>query len=125
MDAEGVEVLHRGHREATVVGVADALKLDLLPALQTLLHKDLRCEGEGRLCQFDEALLVGTDTRTETTQGVSRTDHDGEADLVGCLQGILHRLHSVAHRHFQIHLAQLLHEEVAVFCVHDSLYART
>ena len=125
MDTQWVEVLHRSHREATVVGIADALKLNLLPALQTLFNQNLRCEGEGALCQLDKLLLVWTDTRTETTQGVSRTDHDGEADLVGCLQGILHRLHSVAYRHLQIHLTELLYEEVAILSVHDSLYART
>ena len=123
VDAERVEVLHRGHGEAAVIGIADALELDLLPALQRLLYKDLRRKGEGRLSQLDELLFVGADTRSETSEGIGRADHDGEADLAGGLQRILHRLYGVAHGHFQVYLAQLLHKEVAILCVHDSFHA--
>ena len=125
MDTQGIEVLHRCYGKAAVIGIADALELNLLPALQTLLNKNLWSESEGRLCQFDEFLLIGADTRTQTTQSVSRTDHDGEADLMSSLQRIFHRLYSVAHGHLQIHLCQLLHKEVAVFCVHDGFDAGT
>jgi len=94
-DAQGVEVLHRGHGEAVVVGIADALELNLLPALQRLFHQDLRCKGEGTLGQLAELLLIGTDAGAQTAQGVGRADHDGEAYLVGGLQGVVHILHSM------------------------------
>ena len=106
-----------------VVGIADGLELYLLPALQALFHQDLRCEGKCRFGQLAECLLIGTDAATQTAEGVGRADHDGEANLVGGLQGIVHVLHSVADGHLQVNLAQLLHEEVAVLGVHDGLDA--
>ena len=42
---------------------------------------------------------------------------------MSCLQCVFHRLNSVAYRHLQINLAKLLHKEVAILCVHDSLDA--
>ena len=66
VDAQGIEVLHRCDGEAAVVGIADALKLYLLPALQRLFDENLRSKREGRLCQFDELLLVRADTRSES-----------------------------------------------------------
>ena len=62
VDAQGIEVLHRGNGEAVVVGIADALELNLLPTLQRLLDEDLRGKGEGTLSQFLEGFLIGTDT---------------------------------------------------------------
>ena len=62
MDAQWVEVLHRSYGEAVVVGIADALELNLLPALQRLFYENLRSKGEGALGQFLEGLLVRTDT---------------------------------------------------------------
>ena len=41
VDAERVDVLHRAHRDARVVGVAHDLVLDLLPADQAALDHDL------------------------------------------------------------------------------------
>ena len=62
VNTEGVEVLHRSNGEAMVVGVADALELNLLPALQRLFYKNLRSKGESTLGQLLEGLLVRTDT---------------------------------------------------------------
>ena len=122
MNTQWVEILHRGNGEATVVGVSDALELNFLPSLQRLLHKNLRGKREGTLSQFHEGFFVGTDTTSQTAQCVSRANHDGETYFVGSLQCVVHVLYGMRYRHFQIHLSQLLHKEVAVFCVHDSLY---
>ena len=125
MYAQWVEVLHRGYCEAMVVGITYHLKLNFLPSFQALLHKNLRSKCECALCNLLECLLVWTNTRTETTKGVSRTYHYREANAAGSLYGRLHSLASLAHRHFQINLVELLYEEVTVLSVHDSLYAGT
>ena len=124
MDTQRVEVLHRSHREAVVVGVADALKLNLLPSLQAFFHQNLGSKCKGTLSQFLESLLVRTDTTAQTAQCIGRTNHDGEADLMGSLQRVVHVLHSVAHGRLQANLIQLLHKQVAVLCIHDGLYRR-
>ena len=102
-----------------VVGVADALELNLLPSLQALLNENLWCEGECALCQFGERFLVGADARAESAEGVSRANHDREAYLACCLQRVLHVLHGVAYRSLQTYLVQLLHKKVSVFSVHN------
>ena len=42
---------------------------------------------------------------------------------MGCLQGIFHVLHSVAHGSLQLDLIKFLHEQVTVLGVHNSLDA--
>ena len=122
VDTQGVEVLHAGHGEAVVVGIADNLELYLLPSLQRLFHKTLLADGERAFGQLHELFLILTDTATKSAQCVSRTDHHGEADALSGGDGIFHRLHSLADRSLHLNLVELLHEEVAVFGVHDSIY---
>ena len=107
-----------------VVGVAYHLKLYLLPALERLLDQYLWCKGEGRLGHFAERLLVGTDARTQSAEGVGRTYHHGERELTGSLQGIGHVLHGTAAGREQVYLVELLDKEVAVFGVHNGFHAR-
>ena len=125
MDSEWVKVFHSGNGEATVVSITDALELNLLPSLQTLLNKYLRCKSEGRFSNLLKLLFGLADTRTETTQRVGRTDHDRVADVACRSHSLLHVFASVAYRHLEVNLVKLLYEEVAVFCVHDSLYRST
>ena len=122
VNAQWIEILHRGNGEATVVGIADALKLNLLPSLQALLYEHLRSEGKGRLSNLLELLLSLADTRAETAQRISRTNHDRIAYLAGSVDSLFHVLAGVAYRHLEVNLVELLHEEVAVFGVHDSFY---
>ena len=68
MDAEWVEVLHRSHRKAVVVLVADTFKLYLFPSFQTFFHKNLWSEGKGTFGYFAERLLIGTDARAQAAQ---------------------------------------------------------
>ena len=106
-----------------VVGIAYYLKLYLLPSLQTLLDKYLWCERECRLGNLHERLLVGTYARAKAAQGISRANHDRISYAACRRYGILHSLASLRHWHLQVYLVQLLHKQVAVFCVHDSLNA--
>ena len=125
VDTQGVEVLHAGHGEAVVVGIADNLELNLLPSLQRLFHENLLAEGERAFGQLHELLLILTDTATQSAQGVSRTDHHGEADALSSSDGIFHRLYGLADGSLHFNLVELLHEEVAVFGVHDGIYRCT
>ena len=47
VDTERVEVLHITDGDTVVVAVTDDFVLDFLPALEALLHEDLRGEGKG------------------------------------------------------------------------------
>ena len=125
MDAEWVEVFHGSHRETVVVGITNHLKFYFLPTLQRLFHKNLRSKSESTLSDFLEFLLVGTDTRTESSKCVSRTNHDRETNAVCCCQRILHRFHSLRDWSLQLCLIESLHKAVSVFCVHDSFHRCT
>ena len=70
VNTQRVEVLHAGHGEAVVVGVADDLELNLFPALERLLYQNLLGEGEGTLSQLEESIFVRTDAAAQSTQGI-------------------------------------------------------
>ena len=125
MDAQRVEVFHTCYGEAVVVGVADYLEFDFFPTFQGFFHQDLLGERERTFSQFDKRFLVRTDTAAQTTQSISRAYHYRISDFAGSFQGIFHAFHSVALRSFHRNFIQLLHKEVAVFRVHDSLYRST
>ena len=62
MDAQRVEVFHACHGEAVVIGVADYLEFDFLPAFQGFFHQNLLGERERTFSQLDKRFLVRTDT---------------------------------------------------------------
>ena len=124
MNAQRIEVLHRGNREAVVVGIADNLELYLLPALQALLDQYLRSKGECTLGNLLERLFVRTHARTQTAQCISTAYHNRVTYAASSGNGILHSLASLRNRNLQVHLLQLLDKQVAVLGVHDSLNAR-
>ena len=125
MDTQRVEVLHAGHGEAVVVGVADYFKLNFFPAFQRLFYQNLFGESERTFGQLNEGFFVGADTTTKTTQSVSRTYHDRITDFTGSLQSIFHALYGVTLGRLHRYFVEFLHEEVTVFSVHDSLYRGT
>ena len=123
MNAERIEVLHRSDGEAMVVGVADALELNLLPTFEALLNKYLRGESEGTFCNLLESLLVRTNAASQTAKCVSRANHDGIADATGSCDGFVECLASLACRHFQVNLAKFFDEKVAVLGIHNGFDA--
>src|SRR5579871_332340 len=91
MDAEGIEVLHVADGDAGVVAVADDLVLDLLPALQILLHQYLadRAGGEAGFGDAREIGASASDTAAGAAEREGGSDHDGQADGLSKLQCIL------------------------------------
>ena len=122
MDAQRVEVFHAGHGEAMVVGIADDLELDFFPAFQGFFYQNLRGEGEGTFSQFDEFFLIGADTASQTSQRISRTDHDRIADRPCGFECIPHVFHCPADGSLEGYFVEFLDKQVAVFCVHDGIH---
>ncbi len=125
MDAQRVEVFHAGHCKAVVVGITNHLKLDFFPTFQRFFYQNLLRESERTFSQFQEFFFVSTDTATKTSQGIGRTHHHRITDLTGSSDSIFHAFYSLAHRSLHLNLIQFLHEQVTVFCVHDSFYRCT
>ena len=82
VDAERVDVLHRAHRDARVVGVAHDLVLDLLPADQAALDHDLA--DRARAQAGADALAVGglglDDAAARPAERERRPDDRRQAD---------------------------------------------
>ena len=125
MNAKWVEILHRCNGKAMVLGIADNLKFYLFPSFQGLFYKYLRGKGERTFCQFYKRLFRCTDTAAKSAKGVGRANHDGEAYLARCSQGIVHVLNRMAHGGLQLNLIQLLDEQVTVLGVHDRFNRRS
>ena len=91
VDAHGVDVLHGADGDGGVVGVTHDLELDLLVALDGLLHQDLVDRGELQTVgqQGDQLLLVVGEAAAGAAQGEGRTQDDRIADLIGGLDALL------------------------------------
>ena len=120
--AEGVEVLHVADGDAVVVLVAHHFVLDFLPALQRLLHEDLRGVRECGGRQFAQLCVVGAEAGAQAAERVCRTDDHGVADLPDDLQSLFHRFHGHAVRRFHAYLLHLVGEEVAVLGLYYGLH---
>ncbi len=82
MDSERVEVLHITDSETLVIFIPHYLKLNLLPSLKRLLHKDLRRESEGLSGNGIELSLIVTESRTETSKSISGPQNDRIAHII-------------------------------------------
>ena len=125
MDTQRVKVFHAGYCEAMVVSVADHFKFDFFPAFQRFFYQNLFRESKGAFSQFQEFFFVGTDTATKTTQCISRTYHDRITDSACSSNGIFHVFYCLANRSLHLDFVQFLHEQITVFCIHDSFYRCT
>ena len=125
MDTQRVEVFHACHCKAVVVCITDYLELNFFPTFQRLFYQNLFRESEGAFSQFQELFLILTDTAAQTTQCVSRSNHNREANAFSSRNSIFHALYSLADRSLHLDLVQFLHEEVTVFRIHDSFYRST
>ena len=83
--ADGVKVFHAAHGDDVAGAVAHGLKLDLLPAVNVALDKDLRDRGrvEPRLCRARELLRAVGHAAARTAERERRADDDGVADAAG------------------------------------------
>ena len=122
MDAQRVKVFHRSHRKAMVIGVADDFKLYLFPPFQRFFHQYLRSKREGTLGYFAERLFIRTDAAAQTAQGICRTYHHGIAQRLSGGKCVVHGFHGPAARGLQVGSVQFLHEQVAVFRIHNGLH---
>ena len=125
MDAQRVEVLHITNGDAIVETVAYHLIFHLFPALQAFLNQYLRREREGLLDQCVKFFLIVAETGAQTTKGISGADNDRITQL-GCrtarVGGVLDRL---ALDCLHADLVQALHEQLAVFRIHNGLHGRS
>ncbi len=84
VDAERVDVLHRAHRDARVVGVAHDLVLDLLPADEAFLDHDLADRAGAQPCAHDLVVrgLGLDDAAAGAAERERRADDGRQADRV-------------------------------------------
>ena len=96
MHAERIDVLHRAHGDARVIGVAHDLVLDLLPADEALLDHDLadRARPQARPDPLAIGRLGLDDATAGAAEGEGRPDDGRQADRRECLVGraVAHRL---------------------------------
>eukprot|EP00906_Rhabdomonas_costata_P037803 RCo053333 len=114
VDPQRVEVLHVAHRDAVVLPVPDHLVLDLLPALETLLHEHLRGHREGPPSKFLQRLWVVREPGAQASQRERRAKDDGVANLLRGVQSLLHAARRDAGGNLRADLLQLPGEQVTV-----------
>ena len=125
VDAQRVEVLHVADGDAVVETVPDHFILYFLPSLQRLFHQHLRGERESLLGLCLQLLLVFAETGTQSAQGISSPQYDGEAHFSRSHTHFLYRTASLALDGLHPYLVKPFDEEVAVLCVDDGLHWRS
>ena len=108
-----------------VISITNHLKLYLFPSFQRLLHQNLAAKGKRTLCQFHELIFVLANTTTLTTQSISRTNHNWEANLLCCFECLTHIIYCMAFRCLHRNLIQFLHKQISVLCIHNSFNRST
>ena len=107
MHAHGVDVLDEADGDHLVLGVADDLELQLLPAQHRFLDQDLADQAGGEPAAGDDAQLLDVvdQPAAGAAHGVGRADDHRVAQLRGDLLGLLDAVGRLALRHVDAQLA--------------------
>ncbi len=122
VDAQRVEVLHVADSDAVVEAVANDFILDLFPSFERLLHQDLRRERQGLFAERCQLSVIVAEAAAESAQGVCCAHYHRVAERIGHAQGVVDVVHGLALDGLDFDFVELLHEQLAVFGVHDGLY---
>ena len=92
MNAHGIQVFHVADGDDRVVPVPHDLVLDLLIALDALLHQHLVHRGQlqGMAHPFPHLLLIMGKTAAGAAQGEGRPENHRVADIFRCSEALLH-----------------------------------
>ena len=123
MDAHGVHVLDEADADHLVLGVADDLDLELLPAEDRLLDQDLRDRRGLQAAVRDGAhLVVGVhEPAARAAHRVGGADDHRVADLGGEGEGVLDRADGLGARHVDADLGHGALERLAVLAALDDV----
>ena len=100
MHTHGIDVFHVTYSDTVACAVAHHLILDLLPACNTALHKNLSHTGKAKTVfqnGFQLHLIVG-DTAAGTSQCISGTKHHRITDGIGKRDTVLNAFHHLGSR---------------------------
>ena len=122
VNAQRVEVFHVADRNTVVETVADNFIFYFFPTFETLFHEHLGRERESLLGKFIEFFFVVAETRTQSTEGISRTNDDRISQSLCSASCIFNVVYGFTLDGFYINLVEFLDKEFAVFSVHDGLH---
>ena len=122
MNAQRVKIFHIADCDAIVITVAHNLIFHLFPALQRFFHQNLGRIGKSTRCQFQQFLLIGTKTGTQTAQRVSRPHNQGITQLISRCHRFVHIAGSDAPRCLYPDFLQLAGKYFPVLRINDSLH---
>ena len=122
--AHGVHVLDEADGDHLVLGVADHLQLEFLPAEHRLFHQDLshQAGGDSAARHHLQLLDVVDQAATRSAHGVGGPDHDRVSQLGGDAFGLFHRERRRAARHLDAQAVHGLFERDAVFAAFDGVH---
>jgi hypothetical protein len=75
--------LHVTNGDTVVTAISNNFVFDFLPSLHTALDENLRRSSESLCAEFDELLLVVSESRSESSESESSSNNDGVTDIVG------------------------------------------
>ena len=122
VNTQRVEVLHVTNSDTVIKAVAHYLVLYLFPSLQALFYQYLRRERESLFCQYVQLFFIIAEARTETSQRIRSTDDNRITQFLSRSTRIFYIFYRLALDGLYVNLIELLNEQLAVFCIHNSLH---
>ncbi|KAK8931984.1 hypothetical protein VCV18_000514 [Metarhizium anisopliae] len=82
VNTQRIEILHVADSDTVVLRISDNFVLNFLPALHAALNKHLGTCGKSLIAKVEKFSFVVRKSTAKTTQSVSGTNNDGEANIL-------------------------------------------
>mmetsp|Transcript_26373 Transcript_26373/g.47644 ORF Transcript_26373/g.47644 Transcript_26373/m.47644 type:complete len:302 (-) Transcript_26373:97-1002(-) len=115
MDSKRIKVLHVTDCNAVVTAVAHDFVLEFLPSTQVLINQNLRTIRKGLGCEILEFCIVGSESRSKTTECKGSTNENGVSNLVGSYQRVIDRIGTVRQSNRFTNLLELGTKDFTIF----------
>jgi len=90
------------------------------PCKHTHLDQNLRRDGERLASHIAKVVLVCTDTTSKTTKSEGRTDHEGVADLLRVIDGLIDGDSGIGLGDLLVDFAELVGKELTILGINDN-----
>ena len=124
VDTHRVEVLHVANRHAIVEAVSNDFVLDFFPPCQIFLNQNLWTVSQSAADPLLQFFVIGAESRSQATKGISRAQHDRITNGVRRSNRILQTGCGDTPGYPNSDFSELADEEISILCLPNRLNRR-
>ena len=121
VDTHRVEVLHVANRHAIVEAVSNDFVLDFFPPCQIFLNQNLWTVSQSAADPLLQFFVIGAESRSQATKGISRSQHDRITNSVRRSNRILQTGCGDTPGYPNSDFSELADEEISILCLPNRL----